>query len=487
MDPFEAALEAIVGANGLLRGADAEPHCVDWRGLFRGRARAVVRPSSTEAVSRVLALCYAEGVPVVPQGGNTGLVGGATPSADGDAVVVLIGRMNRILEVDAANGTITVEAGATLAAVRAAAVEAGLMFPLSIGSEGSAQVGGVLATNAGGSGSARYGNARDLALGLETVLPDGRVWNGLRKLRKDNSGYCLRHLMIGAEGTLGIITAAVLRLVPAPRSLAAAFCTVPSAGAALDLLNGLREATGGELHTFEYMSRVGLDLVLRYIPGTRMPVAAADHHVLVEFTSASPGAAEAALEEALAHFYERGIVTDAAPAGSEAARTGFWRLRESFAEAQVRHGPHVKCDVAVPVSAVAAFLDAVGPSCARTFPGSTAVLLSHLGDGNIHCNVHPQAGVGEADFAPLREAIAYHVDALAVEHGGTFSAEHGIGTAKLGEMLRFKDSVERDVMYALRRALDPAGLMNPGKLLPPERHAGATRHRSRDSGLDRTA
>lgn len=466
MDPFERALEAIVGAGGILHGADAEPHCVDWRGLYRGRARAVARPASTAEVARIVALCREHGVPIVPQGGNTGLVGGATPSPAGDALILLTGRMNRIREVDAADGTLTVEAGATLAAVREAASEAGLMFPLSIGSEGSAQIGGVLAANAGGTGTARYGNARDLALGLEVVLPDGRVWNGLRKLRKDNSGYCLRHLMMGAEGTLGIITAAVLRLVPTPRSIATAFCSVPSAEAAVALLSTLRAATGGELHTFEYMSRRGLGFVLRHIPGTRLPVEAADHHVLLEFAAATAEGARPALEDALAAAYEDGLVTDAALADSEAARAGFWRLRESFAEAQVRHGPHVKCDIAVPVSAAARFLDSVGPACERDFPGCAVVLLSHLGDGNVHCNVHAPEGWAEGDFSPLRDAIAGRVDALAMECGGTFSAEHGIGIAKLAEMARFKDAVELDLMRTLRRALDPDGLMNPGKLVP---------------------
>ncbi|MCJ2014299.1 FAD-binding oxidoreductase [Methylobacterium sp. J-076] len=466
MDPFEAALEAIVGAQGLLRGADAAPHCVDWRGLYRGHARAVVRPASTAEVARVVALCREHGVPIVPQGGNTGLVGGATPSPAGDSMILLTGRMNRIREIDAANGTLTAEAGAPLAVVREAAAESGLMFPLSIGSEGSAQIGGVLAANAGGSGTARYGNARDLALGLEVVLPDGRVWNGLRKLRKDNSGYCLRHLMMGAEGTLGIITAAVLRLVPAPRSVATAFCSVSSTAAGVALLSTLRTAMGGDLHTFEYMSRRGLGLVLRHIPGTRLPVAPADHHILVEFAAATADGARPALEEALSAAYEEGLVTDAVLADSETARAGFWRLREAFAEAQVRHGPHVKCDIAVPISAASRFLDTVGPTCARAFPGCSVVLLSHLGDGNIHCNVHAPEGWAEGDFSPLREEIAGRVDALAVECGGTFSAEHGIGAAKLGEMARFKDPVELELMRTLRRALDPDGLMNPGKLIP---------------------
>ena len=261
MDSFERALEAIVGAGGILHGADAEPHCVDWRGLYRGRARAVARPASTAEVARIVALCREHGVPIVPQGGNTGLVGGATPSPAGDALILLTGRMNRIREVDAADGTLTVEAGATLAAVREAASEAGLMFPLSIGSEGSAQIGGVLAANAGGTGTARYGNARDLALGLEVVLPDGRVWNGLRKLRKDNSGYCLRHLMMGAEGTLGIITAAVLRLVPTPRSIATAFCSVPSAEAAVTLQKQQRIVWMAT----DYLARLGTpDIACRF-------------------------------------------------------------------------------------------------------------------------------------------------------------------------------------------------------------------------------
>lgn len=464
MDQFETDLLAIVGERGLLRGADAEPHCTDWRGLHRGRARAVVRPSSTLEVSRVVALCAAHGVPIVPQGGNTGLAGGATPSARGDAVVLLTGRLNRILEASPADATLTVQAGVTLAAARAAAAEMGLMFPLSIGSEGSAQIGGVLSTNAGGSGTARYGNARDLALGLEVVLPDGQVWNGLRKLRKDNSGYCLRHLLMGAEGTLGIITAAVLKLVPAPARITTAFCTVDSVRQALDLQQALRAATGSELHTFEYMSRSGLEMVSRHMPNTRLPVVAADHHLLIELASSSrtPDADE--LEEVLSPLFERGLLTDAAIAGSEAARADFRRLRESFAEAQLRQGAHVKCDVSVPVSKVPDFIDATSSVCAREFPGSVLVCVSHLGDGNVHCNLHCPAGMEPTAFLSRRNDVAAVIDGLAMELGGSFSAEHGIGGEKLEDMRRWKDGVELELMKILKRGIDPSGILNPGKI-----------------------
>lgn len=462
---FDRALLAILGERGIVPDSDAETHCIDWRGIHRGQARAVIRPSTTQEVSQVVALCAAHGVPIVPQGGNTGLAGGAIPSARGDEIVLLTGRMNRILEASPADATLIVQAGVTLAAAREAAAEMGLMFPLSIGSEGSAQIGGILSTNAGGSGTARYGNARDLALGLEVVLPDGQVWNGLRKLRKDNSGYCLRHLVMGAEGSLGIITAAVLKLVPAPQAIATAFCSVDTVQAALTLQQSLKKLSGTELHTFEYMSRAGLEMVLRHIPNTRLPVILADHHILVEFTSTSAENGESELEQGLTHMLDQGVISDAAIASSETARRDFWRLRESFAEAQLREGAHIKCDVSVPVSRVSDFIDAVSSACASAFPGSSIVSLSHLGDGNVHCNVHCPKNGDPVAFLAGGNAVTALVDDIVAAFDGSFSAEHGIGGAKVNEMETRKEAAELRLMRLIKNSFDPARIMNPGKVL----------------------
>lgn len=465
MQGLEEELKAAVGQNGLLLGEDTAPYCVDWRGVYRGQARAVIRPSSAQQLAQVVKICAAHGVPIVPQGGNTGLCGGAVPSTTGDQVIVVTSRMNRILEIDPVACSMTVEAGVTLAAVREAAQDAGLMFPLSIGSEGTAQIGGILSTNAGGSGTARYGNARDRVLGLEAVLPDGSTWDGLRKLRKDNSGYCIKHLLMGAEGTLGIITCAVLQLVPAPRSIAAAFCTVASVGAALALQQRLRQETGGELHTFEYMGRTGLELVLAHIADTRMPVALQQHHLLIEVASFGAQDADQALQTLLGSALEEGLLEDAAIARSEADRRAFWKLRESFAEAQVRHGAHVKCDVSVPLSRVADFIEQVDARGRDAFPGSPVVCLSHLGDGNVHCNVHRPADLEPSVFLAQSERISAWVDEIALGMGGSFSAEHGIGSAKVKVLLARKPEAEITLMRLIKSCFDPQNLMNPGKVL----------------------
>lgn len=465
MNNFDDSLLAILGERGLVRGNDTEPYCHDWRGIHHGKARAVVRPSTTEEVSRIVALCALHGVPVVPQGGNTGLSGGAIPSMRGDELILLMNRLDKILEASPADSTLTVQAGVTLATAREAAAEMDLMFPLSIGSEGSAQIGGILSTNAGGSGTARYGNARDLALGLEVVLPDGQIWNGLRKLRKDNSGYCLRHLIMGAEGSLGIITAAVLKLVPAPRAIATAFCSLPSVQAALSLQQALKKRSGAELHCFEYMSRAGLEMVLRHIPNTRLPVEMTNHHILVELTSAVAEDGNTGLEDALAEMLEQGVIMDAAIATSETARCDFWRLRESFAEAQMREGAHIKCDVSVPVSQVSNFIDAVSSACATAFPGSSIVSLSHLGDGNVHCNVHCPKNSDPTAFLARSDEVSSLVDDIVTTFNGSFSAEHGIGCAKVREMELKKENVELHLMRLIKKSFDPACVMNPGKVL----------------------
>ena len=360
-----ARLRDVVGPRGLLTEAsDTASYAEDWRHLYRGRTPAVVRPASTEELARVVRLCADAGVPVVPQGGNTSMVGGAVPAEDGSDVVISLSRMNRVRDIDAVDLTLTIEAGATLKAAQDAAAEAGCLLPLSIGSEGTAQVGGILSTNAGGNNTVRYGNARDLVLGLEVVLPNGEIWSGLRRLRKDNTGYCLRQLFVGAEGTLGIITAAVLKLVPRPRERAVALCAVASPEAALDLFNQVQQYDPAALQAFEYMSGAGLRLVLRHIPGTAMPIETpADHYALIDLATPRPHAdlrrtLEAVLEGALS----AGIVIDAAIAESEAQRAAIWRLREEHSEAQKREGASVKNDVSVPVSRVPDLIRRASPA-----------------------------------------------------------------------------------------------------------------------------
>ena len=359
-------LRAIVGERGLLtEPSDTAPYSEDWRRLYRGRTPAVVRPASTDELARVVRACATRGVPVVPQGGNTSMVGGAVPAEDGSEIVVSLARMNRVRAVDATDLTLTIEAGATLKAAQDAAAAAGCLLPLSIGSEGTAQIGGILATNAGGNNTVRYGNARDLVLGLEVVLADGQIWNGLRRLRKDNTGYCLRQLFVGAEGTLGIITAAVLKLVPRPTEVEVALCAVPSPEAALDLFTRFQRHDPAAVQAFEYMSAAGLGLVLKHIPGATLPIAPeAPHFALVELATPRSGARlREAMEEVLGAALESGVVLDAAIAESEAQRAAIWKLREEHSEAQKREGASVKNDVSVPVSSVPELIRRATAAC----------------------------------------------------------------------------------------------------------------------------
>ena len=462
-------LRDIVGARGLLtEAADTFAYAEDWRHLYRGRTAAVVRPASTDEVAAVVVACAAAGVAMVPQGGNTSMVGGAVPSEDGGEVVISLARLNRVRDLDAVDLTLTIEAGATLKAAQDAAAAAGCLLPLSISSEGTAQVGGVLATNAGGNNTVRYGNARDLVLGLEVVLPDGQVWNGLRRLRKDNTGYCLRQLFVGAEGTLGIITAAVLKLVPRPRETVISFCAVPSPEAALALFSKLQTYDPAAVQAFEYMSGLGVAFVLKHIPGTTFPLSApAGHYALVELATPRPNAGlRAGLEQVLAEALEAGIVLDAVIAASEAQRAALWRLREEHSEAQKREGASVKNDVSVPVSKVPELIRRAGAACATLMPGIRAVPFGHMGDGNIHFNLQQPEGMDPAAFLGRDEAIMETVCAVVRELDGSFSAEHGIGKLKRYLMEDWRGGVELELMRHLKHAIDPAGVMNPGKLLP---------------------
>ncbi|HUD60612.1 MAG TPA: FAD-binding oxidoreductase [Acetobacteraceae bacterium] len=463
------AIRGVVGERGLLVGdTDTAAYTEDWRRLYRGRTPAVIRPANTAELSQVVCLCAGARAPIVPQGGNTSMVGGATPAADGSEFVLSLARMARIRDIDPLDLTMTVEAGVTLKAAQNAAVDAECLLPLSISSEGSAQIGGVLATNAGGNNTVRYGNARDMVLGLEVVLPDGTVWNGLRRLRKDNTGYCLRQLFVGSEGTLGVITAAVLKLVPRPRETCVALCAVASPDAALQLFSRFQSHDPAAVQAFEYMSGLGIEFVLRHIPGAVLPLARnAQHYVLVELATPRPDAGlRAALETVLEHALEDGLVQDAALAETNAQRVAIWRLREEHSEAQKRAGASVKNDVSVPVSKVPEFIRRATVACEALVAGIRAVPFGHMGDGNIHFNLVQPAGADPAWFLAQDHAIMDTVNQVVRALDGSFSAEHGIGRLKPYMMPDWRGGAELETMRRIKAALDPLGIMNPGKLLP---------------------
>ena len=463
------AIRGVVGERGLLVGdTDTAAYTEDWRRLYRGRTPAVIRPANTDELSQVVRLCAGARAPIVPQGGNTSMVGGATPSADGSEFVLSLARMARIRDIDPLDLTMTVEAGVTLKAAQNAAVDAECLLPLSISSEGSAQIGGVLATNAGGNNTVRYGNARDMVLGLEVVLPDGTVWNGLRRLRKDNTGYCLRQLFVGSEGTLGVITAAVLKLVPRPRETCVALCAVASPDAALQLFSRFQSHDPAAVQAFEYMSGLGIEFVLRHIPGAVLPLARnAQHYVLVELATPRPDAGlRTALETVLEHALEDGLVQDAALAETNAQRVAIWRLREEHSEAQKRAGASVKNDVSVPVSKVPEFIRRATVACEALVAGIRAVPFGHMGDGNIHFNLVQPAGADPAWFLAQDHAIMDTVNQVVRALDGSFSAEHGIGRLKPYMMPDWRGGAELETMRRIKAALDPLGIMNPGKLLP---------------------
>lgn len=466
-DSLLGGLAAIAGpANVITNEADKAPFLREWRDLYRGSARAVVRPGSTAEVSAILALANRTGTPVVPQGGNTGLVGGQIPVAQGREIILSLTRMNRVRAVDAAGDTLTAEAGVTLLQAQEAAEAADRLFPLSLASEGSCTIGGNLSTNAGGTAVIAYGNTRDLCLGLEVVLPDGRIWNGLRHLRKDNTGYDLRNLFIGAEGTLGVITAAVLKLSPRPRARATAFAATPDPAHALRLLHLARDMTGGLVTTFELMPRIGIDYVLRHAPETRDPLAAsAPWYVLLELSSQAASGTDALLETVLARAFEEGIVTDAALATSLDQRDAFWRLREALSEVQRFEGGSIKHDICVPVAQVPAFLTEAIAAVEALVPGCRPVPFGHLGDGNIHFNVSQPVGADKAAFLARWDEVNARVHGIVAAYAGSISAEHGIGRLKRHLLPEVKDPVEMELMRAIKATLDPKGLMNPGAVL----------------------
>ena len=464
---FAGRLAGIVGeAHVLTAPSDVEPYVVDWRGRYRGAASAVVRPSDAVQVAAIVKLCAEQRVPIVPQGGNTGMCGAATPDASGREIVLSLGRMRAIRALDRDNATITVEAGVTLAEVQQAAADAELLFPLSLASEGSCTIGGNLSTNAGGTAVLRYGNMRDLVLGVEVVLSDGRVLHGLRGLRKDNTGYDLKQLFVGSEGTLGIVTAAVLKLFAAARTRVTALAAVADVTRAVALLRAMQQALGDRLVGFELISGAALQLSRKHHPDLPDPLPKHPWYALLQ---ANDSAADAPLatqiENAFADAVEAGNLADATIAQSQEQADRLWALRENISEAQRREGPNIKHDISLPISAIPAFLDDTGAALANALPGARLVVFGHLGDGNLHYNVASPEGVAAQAFMDNAAAANRIVHDRVVAAGGSISAEHGIGQLKREELAHYKSSLELELMRRIKSALDPNGVLNPGKVL----------------------
>ena len=467
-DDFLGRCRAIVGADHVLADEAAmAPYLTDWRGRFTGRARAVLLPADRAEVARLVQACAISRVPIVPQGGRTGLVLGSVPDAGGAAVVLSLRRLDKILAVDAVNRTMLVQAGSILHDIQHAAAQAGLLFPLSLAAEGSCTIGGNLATNAGGTAVLRYGNTRELCLGLEVVTARGEVWDGLRALRKDNTGYDLRDLFIGAEGTLGIITAAVLKLYPQPKAALTALVAVASPRRALELLSLMQDYCGASLTGFELMSDFCLRLVATHFPDLPRPFPAHyPQYVLLELSSnESEQHASALLETAIGAAVAQGVADDAVVAGSLAQSLGLWKLREHIPLAQAAAGKNIKHDISLPISSIADFLDRTDARLHAAFPGCQLVCFGHLGDGNLHYNVAPPDGVAHDEFLAHQEAVNRIVHDSVDAFDGSISAEHGIGALKRDELPRYKSEVELNMMRAIKNALDPLGIMNPGKIL----------------------
>ena len=460
-------LRGSVGAAHVLTEGDLSGYEVDWRQRYRGRALAVVRPGSTAEVAAVVRACAADGAGIVTQGGNTGLVGASVPDQSGAQVLLSLTRLNRVRRLDAQNLTLTLDAGCILQTVQQTAADAGLLFPLSLAAEGSCTIGGNLATNAGGTQVLRYGNARELCLGLEVVTAEGEVWDGLCGLRKDNTGYDLRDLFIGSEGTLGVITGATLKLYPQPAAVTTALVTLVSLDAAVGLLQLAQARLGPGLTGFEVMAQYALGLVRTHFPQLAQPLPPAPWTVLLE-QSDSEGEthAQALFEALLETALERGLIGDAAVASSTLQSNAMWHLRESIPMAQSVEGLNVKHDIALPVSAITRFVTETDAALLKAFPGVRLVNFGHLGDGNLHYNVQAPAGVDGETFLRERESAVNTLvyDALAA-HGGSISAEHGIGALKRDELARRKSPVALKMMRAIKLALDPRNLMNPGRLL----------------------
>jgi len=459
-------LASLLGAKGFTRDpGDMAPWLSDWRGRYHGAAAAMLSPATREEIVEIVRLCAAAQVALVPQGGNSSMVGGATPDSSGEALIVSTRRMKRIRSLDAEAGLAVCEAGVILADLHATALAAGRRFPLTLGAKGSATIGGLVSTNAGGTQVLRFGPMRALVQGIEAVLPDGSLFEGLTALRKDNRGYDLRQLLIGAEGTLGIVTAATLTLVPAAAGRAVAWAGVASATDATRLLRHLEAALGDAVESFELVPKSALDLVLAHVPGTWAPLAAAvPWNVLIEAVGPNP---DEPLSRALAIALESGLVADAVVAASEAQAQAFWRLRDSISEAEKKDGPAAKHDISVAVGDMAPFMTEAAAAVEARFAGTRVNAFGHLGDGNVHFNVRAPEGAGPGWVESIGEEVSAFVHDLVTAAGGSISAEHGIGQMKVGELARLGDPARLDALRAIKRALDPANIMNPGKLVPP--------------------
>ncbi|MGC9271439.1 FAD-binding oxidoreductase [Acidiphilium sp.] len=458
MDDLIERLSAVLGPGGVLTEPnDIAPFGTDWRGLINHRPRAVLRPADTDAAAAAIMLCARAGVSIVPQGGNTSLVAGAIPSEANTQMVLSMARLNRVRSIDRTGLTMVVEAGVTLRNAQMAAEAEGALLALSISSEGSAQIGGVIATNAGGNNTLRFGNARDLVLGLEVILPDGTIWHGLRRLRKDNTGYALRQLFAGSEGTLGVITAAALKLHPAPRQRVACLCGVASIHAVLDLFARFREEDEAALYAFEYISGEAMAINLRHMSNGRLPLAnQAPHYALLELaTTRRNDHLRETMETVLADALESGMIEDAVIATSEAQRLAFWAIREHLAESQKREGASVKNDISVPIAAIPLVLQRAEAMLARHYPGARMAAFGHVGDGNVHLNVITTAA---------GEALMADINAIVADLGGSFSAEHGVGLTKRPAFAAWREPTERALMVRIKTAIDPADTLNPGKI-----------------------
>ena len=470
-DPsLTARFAAITGTqNALTSPSDIAPHLIELRGLYQGESPLVLRPADTQQVSDIMRLANELGIAVVPQGGNTGLVGAQTPRAGKGEIVLSLGRMNKIRSLDAVGQTMVAEAGVVLAQAQLAASEQGLLFPLSLGSEGSCQIGGNLSSNAGGTAVLAYGNMRHLCLGLEVVLPDGEIWHGLRSLKKDNTGYDLRDLFIGAEGTLGVITAAVLKLFTAPRGHETLYAGVDNPETALKLFRLAQDYCGPSLTGFELMPRIGIEFTTRHIEGVRDPLSEPHPwYVLVDISSGqSQEAARDMLEGLFVAADEKGLVRDAAAAENEAQRQAFWKLRESMSWAQKPEGGSIKHDVSVPVALVPEFIARADKAVLQAMPGARIVAFGHMGDGNIHYNISQAVGEDTEAFLSRWHEMNKIVHAIVLDLNGSISAEHGIGQLKRDELAAIRTPVEMALMHRIKDAFDPKGIMNPGKVVAP--------------------
>jgi FAD/FMN-containing dehydrogenase len=459
-----SALGALTGPKGVITGDDTAPYLTEWRKRWQGETPLILAPATREEAAEIVRYCHEHDIGITPQGGNTGLVGGQVPNG---TVLITMKRLRRIREISTQNNTLTIEAGATLAEAQQAAEEANRLLPLSIGSEGTCQIGGIISTNAGGVNVIRYGNTRDLVLGLEAILPNGDIWHGLNALRKNNTGYDLKQLFIGAEGTLGLVTAATLKLFPRPGEIVTAFASVPSPQAAVDLLGFMQEATGGQATSFELMSRFMLDLVVKNVPDMKMPLAGtAPWYVLMEFSAGQQSGLGEIVEQRLGEALDKNFLTDATLATSKAQANALWALRHNASEAMHKEPAYcVKCDVSVPIHKIPAFLEEASAAVLKNTANSRIVAFGHMGDGNIHYDIlAPEAAEYEASKAN-GPAIEKAVHDIVITHDGSISAEHGIGLAKRDELKTRKSPVEMAMMQSIKQALDPKGIMNPGKLL----------------------